>query len=934
MIRASLLLGLVLLAAPVSAQDGDDQIRALIADADALGAVSVRRFDEALAKCVAADRLSESSMDLRLRATVRAKLALALYNVSRPAESVEAGRQAAEIARRAGALDVATNALRAAGGSLLTLARFAEAESALTEAADIAASLGMADELARALSNLNVNAKYQGRLGDAIAYGRRAVAVLERALAEGQPVSDVVQFTAPFNLGKALADSGDYTDSRVHLERSFIVAERTQNIGGQMHVLFDTGEWYEAQGDLNRAERYYRRSIEFNRIHPSAEGEGKGYRGLGRVLLATGRGAAAVAALSEALRLFEAGNVLFAVPPTLVELARARAQAGDRLGAERDLERAIVRSDQQRHQIGAVIARLERGRQRARDGRFVDALADFDHAVSRALGNRLMPLVPAGLVGLATVAEGQGHHEEALLAYEQAATSLERIRGRIVDLELRANFAAATREIFAGMIRVLMRLNAAHPGRGYDARAFAALERERSQALDLSVIQARSTAARGPSSSAEVRIAHIQNALFSPDLSDTNRQSLLRALDDAERDLTLGQRALPVAGHSGSAPSRQAITLASLQSALTGDDTVIEYAGDAAFVVTRDAMRIVRLNLPTDLEARIDFFGRALASNASDASRAAGRALAAVLVDPLLPSMTAKARLLIVASGAIARLPFAALPMPDGQGRVVPLLARHEVAYLPSLTIFEARRSHPSPALARRVLVVADAASANARARSFQPLPASRSEARFIAGVLPDARVLIAGAATEIAVKQAADHGYPVLHLATHALLDADLPERSAILLGAEGGEDGLLQSREIYQMRLRGSLVVLTGCRTADGHTAGADGLRSLSRAFLQAGGRTVVGSLWDLPDRSASHIMRTFYSKLNQSGDAGSALREAQLALGGADAYAHSRTWAAMVLLGDPSTMLAARAQGVVAWLPAIVVMLLVGVVAVSKR
>lgn len=934
MIRASLLVCFLLLPAQVFGQDADDQVRALIAEVDALSAVAVRRYDEALVKSLTADRLAEQSDDLRLRATARSKMALALFNAGRPADSVDAGRQAAEIARRAGALDVAAPALRAAGISLLTLARFAEAETVLIEAADLAASLGMADELTRALSNLNVNAKYQGRLGDAIAYGRRAVAVLDRALAEGEAVGDAVQFTAPFNLGKALADSGDYTDSRVHLERSFAAAERTHNIGGQMHVLFDTGEWYEVQGDLNRAERYYRRSIEFNRIHPSAEGEGKGYRGIGRILLATGHPAEAVVSLTEAIRLFEVGAIKFAIPPTLVELARAKAQAGDGRGAEQDLARAIQLSELQSHRIGAVIALLERGRQRVEERRFVDALADFQDAVARARRDRLMPLVPAGLVGIATVAEGRGSHDEALLAYEQAATALERIRGRIVDIDLRANFAAATRESFAGMLRVLTRLNAANPGQGYDARAFAALERERSQALDLSVIEARSAATRGSSAPAEVRIAQIQNALFAPDLSDTNRQPLLRALDDAERDMTLEQRALPAAGRDGLPQSRPPTTLASLQGALVGNDTVIAYAGDAAFVVTQGAMRIVALRPPADLDARIDFFVRALESDVRGASLASGRALSAVLIDPLLASIATGARLLIVASGSIARLPFAALPVIDDHGRVVPMLARHEIAYLPSLTIFETRRSQSATALTRKVLIVADATSAHARARSFSALPASRGEARFVAGMLPDARVLIASQASETAIKQAAAHSYPVLHLATHALLDAEVPERSAILLGADGDDDGLLQSREIYQLPLRGSLVVLTGCRTADGHSAGADGLRSLSRAFLQAGGRTVVGSLWDLPDRSAARIMRTFYAKLGQAGDAGSALRMAQLAIAGDDPYAQSRTWAAMVLLGDPSTTLASRPQSAAGWLPAIVVMLLAGMVVISKR
>ncbi len=91
---------------------------------------------------------------------------------------------------------------------------------------------------------------------------------------------------------------------------------------------------------------------------------------------------------------------------------------------------------------------------------------------------------------------------------------------------------------------------------------------------------------------------------------------------------------------------------------------------------------------------------------------------------------------------------------------------------------------------------------------------------------------------------------------------DARVPGRSAVLLGRSNGDDGLLQSREIYELPLKGALIVLSGCRTADGRFSAAEGLHSLSRAFLQAGGRTVVGSLWDLPDDSAASMMMCFYT------------------------------------------------------------------------
>ena len=403
------------------------------------------------------------------------------------------------------------------------------------------------------------------------------------------------------------------------------------------------------------------------------------------------------------------------------------------------------------------------------------------------------------------------------------------------------------------------------------------------------------------------RIAHIQNALFAPDLANQRRQSLLHALDDAERDL-----AMDAGAHHGESDGparrvRRVSSIADLRAALGPNDTVVEYAiiDDAAtaFIVSGDRLTIVPITTPVDLTDRVSFFVRALEDNARDASIASGRALAERLLDPVLPLLPEGARVLIVAAGALARLPFAALPVVDAAGRPVPLMTRNEVTYLPSLTLFARRRAAGSGALDASVLAVADAVTPEAHSRSLAPLPASRIEAERAASYGSRSQLLAGAGATEQAVKLAASNKYSVVHLATHALLDPVVPERSAVLLGASGDDDGLLQSREIYELPLNGSLIVLSGCRTADGQISGAEGLRSLSRAFLQAGGRAVVGALWDLPDAGAERIVTVFYQTLEDGASAGAALRQAQLSAAGSDPYAVTRTWASMVILGDSS-------------------------------
>jgi CHAT domain-containing protein len=76
--------------------------------------------------------------------------------------------------------------------------------------------------------------------------------------------------------------------------------------------------------------------------------------------------------------------------------------------------------------------------------------------------------------------------------------------------------------------------------------------------------------------------------------------------------------------------------------------------------------------------------------------------------------------------------------------------------------------------------------------------------------------------------------------------------------------------------------LVVLSGCETGAGCTAGGDGVLGLTRAFLTAGARTVISSLWKVDDAATTHLMTEFYRNLWERGlPKSEALRQAQLAV-----------------------------------------------------
>jgi CHAT domain-containing protein/tetratricopeptide (TPR) repeat protein len=517
--------------------------------------------------------------------------------------------------------------------------------------------------------------------------------------------------------------------------------------------------------------------------------------------------------------------------------------------------------------------------------------------------------------------------ERAIADSLRALDAIERIRNLQPDHLVRARVASEWAPAYHGFAGFLLGSGAQSATLADVDLAFRVLERLRARALLESLDAAGATsraASRDPRREERdavlLRIARVQAGLLDPGVRGRARDVALAELDRLE----LEEGALRDAIARADAAFRhvrqpELPTLRDVQAALAPDQALLVFhlasrrlggSGSHVFAVTRDGASVAALPDGPQLEKVVALLGPVL--DRRDGSETEG--VARLHRDLMAPALAALPdhvrRLVIIPDGGLHGLPFEALrPSADG----APIALRYDVTLAPSATLWlrwRKRPVEPRPAvlaLADPTLPGAGGAAAFRQAPpwvnglALGPLPHGRAEARYaVRSAGAGSRLLIGPEASESFVKRADLRGFGILHIAAHAVVDDDHPERSAVVLApGSADEDGLLQVREVVELDLTDRIVVLTACRSSSGTVLPGEGVMSLARAFFQAGARAVVGSLWTLRDDEAEPFVTAFYRHLSQGESLSQAMASARRERIGKGSPAAG--WASLVLLGD---------------------------------
>ncbi|KAL9965044.1 hypothetical protein ACROYT_G028771, partial [Oculina patagonica] len=108
----------------------------------------------------------------------------------------------------------------------------------------------------------------------------------------------------------------------------------------------------------------------------------------------------------------------------------------------------------------------------------------------------------------------------------------------------------------------------------------------------------------------------------------------------------------------------------------------------------------------------------------------------------------------------------------------------------------------------------------------------------------------------------------------------------------------------DVLSVQLRARLVVLSCCHSGRGEIK-AEGVVGIARAFLGAGARSVLVSLWAIDDEATLEFMKSFYQHLAEGRSAGEALNRAMKCMRDSDEFSEVKYWAPFVLIGDDVTL-----------------------------
>ena len=341
------------------------------------------------------------------------------------------------------------------------------------------------------------------------------------------------------------------------------------------------------------------------------------------------------------------------------------------------------------------------------------------------------------------------------------------------------------------------------------------------------------------------------------------------------------------------------ITVSELQDKLSNDQILISYSMAEAnlyrILIEKERFNVTRIDQST-LNQEIEEFRREIESLEDiDAS-------ASKLYKTLIDNQYNGKKIVIFPEGYLSFLPFDLLQDKTGFFGL-----QNIISYSPSIDLWLKSREigqYPNNKLLAMAPEFSEEGSEPGETREqLLPIFGAIEEIQSIEKAFTGTTFLGPTATKEEFLKKSKDFG--LIHLATHAIVNAENPEFSRLYFNSSDSVENLdfLSNYDLYNLDINANLVTLSACNSGVGEIQNGDGAISLARGFMYAGASATLVSLWSASDRSTAEVMKFFYENLKEGQPKDEALYNArkQYLETAQKKGKHPFYWGGFVLIGD---------------------------------
>jgi CHAT domain-containing protein/tetratricopeptide (TPR) repeat protein len=646
----------------------------------------------------------------------------------------------------------------------------------------------------------------------------------------------------------------DLKRAYVELDQALVLAEKSRIDSEIASTCNNRGLVLRSEGKYDEAAKWFRRALEIDERYNNRWGRAYSHRNIGITMTLAGDPEGALVHLRQA-----------------EELSRT---IGDR-----------VNETKSQVAMGDALLDLKR---------YDEAGASYEAALASARTIPLPEMHWRSLYGIGRRDMAVNRNDDALVRIKEAVDVVDNLRASIKVEEFQNGFLLDKQDLYDSLVRLEL-------DRGDAAAALESSEKSRGRSfidllgnrrLNLGSIQDQTLLDQEKRLRLEIELVErqLQVATNAERPGFASRLTQLKS-EYSDFLIVLRTENPQLAGFA----TVQPVKVPELQALLEEDTSMLIYHlledEVVAWTLSRNGLSVTRTRVPRpDLVKTIEV-ARLSIQNFGELGPELSQ-ISGQLLMPSLSSLDAAKRVCIVPHRELHLVPFAALPT-SGSEYLIDKLA---LFYMPSASVLrytiERRdgREHSD-----KVLGIGNP---DRQSAAFN-LPFAQKEAERLRFDFPDVTIRTGEEATESwLVNNLQDFG--IIHIASHGEYDANAPLFSALLLAPDGQNDGTLSAQEIFSLQMRADLVALSACQTGLGRITSGDDIVGLNRAFVYAGTRQLLSTLWRVDDISTALLFKHFYRQ-SKNHDRAEALRQAQLIVRNRPEFHHPARWSGIALSGD---------------------------------